>query len=136
MIIRINKQTQGSMKWSENHYYIKLFTVILGMFTNVVAKWPGNAHDSFIFQDSLIYDKLNDELKDLEDGFLIGDSGYGCKPFIMTPYPHPSTQHQEAFNEALGKTRVKSNSHLESSREDSISCTLKYAWIPSKFRSS
>ena len=77
------------------------------MFTNVVAKWPGNAHDSFIFQDSLIYDKLNDELKDLEDGFLIGDSGYGCKPFIMTPYPHPSTQHQEAFNEALGKTRVK-----------------------------
>ena len=107
MIIWINKQTQGSTKWSENHYYIKLFTIILGMFTNVVAKWPGNAHDSFTFQDSLIYDKLNDELKDLEDGFLIGDSGYGCKPFIMTPYPHPSTQHQEAFNEALGKTRVK-----------------------------
>ena len=50
---------------------------------------------------------LNDELKDLEDGFLIGDSGYGCKPFIMTPYPHSSTQHQQAFNEALGKTRVK-----------------------------
>ena len=107
MIIQIHKQTQWSTKWSENHYYIKLFTIILGMFTNVVAKWPGNAHDSFIFQDSLIYVKLNDELRDLEDGFLIGDSGYGCKPFIMTPYPHPSTQHQEAFNEALGKTRVK-----------------------------
>ena len=77
------------------------------MFTNVVAKWPGNAHDSFIFQDSLIHDKLNDEINDLEDGFLIGDSGYGCEPFLMTPYPRPSTQHQEAFNEALGKTRVK-----------------------------
>ena len=25
----------------------------------------------------------------------------------MTPYPHPSTQHQKAFNEALRKTRVK-----------------------------
>ena len=37
------------------------------------GKGPGNAHDSFIFQDSLIYDKLNDEIKDLEDGFLIGD---------------------------------------------------------------
>ena len=65
------------------------------------------SHDFFIFQDSLIYDKLNDEIKDLEDGFLIGDSGYGCKLFLMTPYPHPSTQHQEGFNEALGKTRVK-----------------------------
>ena len=54
---------------------------------------------------------LNDELKDLEDGFLIGDSGYGCKPLIMIPYPHPSTQHQEAFNEALGKTRITSNLH-------------------------
>ena len=101
MIIRIHKQTQGRTKWSENHYYIKLFAISLGMFTNVVAKWPGNAHDSFIFQDSLIYDKLNDELKDLEDGFLIGSSGYGCKPFIMTPYPHPSTLHQEAFNEKI-----------------------------------
>ena len=85
----------------------KIVLIILCTFTNVVAKWPGNAHDSFIFQDSLIYDKLNDEMKDLEDGFLIGDSGYGCKPFLMTPYPHPCTQHQEAFNEALGKTSVK-----------------------------
>ena len=31
----------------------------------------------------------------------------GYKPFILTPYPHPSTWHQEACNEALGKTRVK-----------------------------
>ena len=68
-------------------------------------KWPQNAHDSFIFQDRLI--SLNDELKELEDGFLIGDSGYGCKPFIMTPYLHHGKQHQEAFNEALGKARVK-----------------------------
>ena len=78
---------------------------------------------------------LNDELKDLEDGFLIGDSGYGCKPFKMTPYPHSSTQHQEAFNEALGKSRIKIEQSFWN-LQDSISCTLKYAWIPSKFRSS
>ena len=85
----IHKQARGSTKWRENYCYIKLFSIILGMFTNVVAKWPRNAHDSFIFHDSLIYDKQNDEIKDLEDGFLIGDSGYGCKPFLMTPYPTP-----------------------------------------------
>ncbi|XP_032238952.1 putative nuclease HARBI1 [Nematostella vectensis] len=78
-----------------------------GLFTNVVAKWPGNAHDSFIFQDSGIHDKLQLEHKSVEDGVLIGDSGYGCKPFLMTPFPHPETPKQEAYNEALGKTRVK-----------------------------
>ena len=77
------------------------------MFTNVVAKWPGNADDSFIFQDSLIHDKPNNEIKDLEDGFLIGDSGYGCKPFLMTPYSRPSTQHQEAFNEGFRQNQSK-----------------------------
>ena len=86
--ILIDKQAQGSTKWRENHYYIKLFTISLGTFISVVANWPGNAHDFFIFRDSLIYDKLNDEIKDLETSLLVF-SGYGGKPCIMTPYPTP-----------------------------------------------
>ena len=74
--ILFHKQAQGGTRWRENRYYIKLFTIILGAFTNVVANWPGNAYNSFIFQDSLIYDKLNDEIKHLEaHGFPIGDIG-------------------------------------------------------------
>ncbi|XP_048581429.1 uncharacterized protein LOC116601989 isoform X1 [Nematostella vectensis] len=91
---------------STNSSYIRI-TFGKRLFTNVVAKWPGNAHDSFIFQDSGIHDKLQLEHKSIEDGVLIGESGYGCKPFLITPFPHPETPKQEAYNEALGKTRVK-----------------------------
>lgn len=37
----------------------------------------------------------------------MGDSGYACQPFMMTPYSNPSTPAQAAYNNAHCKTRVK-----------------------------
>lgn len=77
------------------------------MFTNVVARWPGSAHDSFIFNDSAIGQWFQTQPRTIEDGLLLGDSGYACRPYLMTPYPNPSNVHQERFNSAHTNTRVE-----------------------------
>ena len=71
----------------------------------MVAKWPGSAHDSFVFTISLIHERLESNHV-LEDGYLLGVSGYSCKAFLMTPYPNTSNAKAEAFNKAHCKTRV------------------------------
>ena len=76
------------------------------MFTNVVARWPGSAHDSHIFRSSKICSHLERSHHSLDDGVLLGDSGYACRSFVMTPYNHPSNPAQQAYNNAHTKTRV------------------------------
>lgn len=43
----------------------------------------------------------------LFDGLLVGDRGYACQRFLLTPYPDPQPGPQNRFNVALSKTRVK-----------------------------
>lgn len=81
-------------------------TSILGKFTNIVARWPGSTHDSHIFHSSQICNHLENSHGDLEDGIILGDSGYACKPYLMTPYNNPTTAKEKAFNRAHRKTRV------------------------------
>ncbi|XP_052259893.1 putative nuclease HARBI1 isoform X2 [Dreissena polymorpha] len=62
------------------------------LITDVVVKWPGSVHDSRIFRESSICAKFeNGQL----DGLLLGDSGYACRTFLLTPYLHTQTQSQE-----------------------------------------
>lgn len=64
---------------------------------DVVAKWPGSVHDSWIWNECGLKRKF-------EDGtipgscHLLGDSGYPCKPWLLTPYLQPRTEAQEAYN--------------------------------------
>ena len=76
------------------------------MFTNVVARWPGSTHDSHVFRTSNICTYLQDNHRSLDDGVLLGDSGYACSPFLMTPYTTTRSAAQEAYNDAHAKTRV------------------------------
>ena len=47
------------------------------VFQDVMARWPGSHHDSFILQSSSVYDRFeNDEFGDC---WLLGDSGYPLK---------------------------------------------------------
>ena len=39
------------------------------------------------------------------EGYLLGDSGYGCTPFLLTPYANPSYPVQARFNQAHMSTR-------------------------------
>ncbi|VDI71132.1 putative nuclease HARBI1 [Mytilus edulis] len=76
-----------------------------GKFTQITADWPGSVHDSHIFKTSSICKHLEDNHKGLVDGVLLGDSGYMCRPFLLTPYNNPQEPHQERFNGSHVSTR-------------------------------
>lgn len=60
---------------------------------NVVARWPGSVHDARILDESGL--KVLFENNHVPAGcYLLGDSGYPCKQWLLTPYlnPRPGTQ--------------------------------------------
>lgn len=69
--------------------------------TSVVAKRPGSVHDSRIFRSSPIPSLLSSS-----DALLLGDSGYGLTPYLMTPYKNPTTPQQISFNKVFTYERV------------------------------
>ncbi|XP_056018427.1 putative nuclease HARBI1 isoform X2 [Ostrea edulis] len=71
-------------------------------FRNVVCKWPGSVHDSFMFSNSA----LKDHMEARDDGWLLGDSAYALKKYMMTPKLNPSTAAEQSFNAAHSRTRV------------------------------
>lgn len=56
--------------------------------TNIVASWPGSTHDSRILTESAICRAFE---SGMHRGLLIGDSGYPCRQWLMTPFMNPST---------------------------------------------
>ena len=70
--------------------------------TNIVARWPGSTHDSRIFENSNIADKLRDGAL---DGILVGDSGYACRAYLLTPILKPKNTGEVRYNTAHRRTR-------------------------------
>lgn len=70
-----------------------------------MARWPGSTHDSVIFRTSAVGRQLEGGSHGLEEGVLLGDSGYSCTQFLMTPYNQPQSPSQEQFNRAHKTTR-------------------------------
>ncbi|KAL6470608.1 hypothetical protein MHYP_G00217270 [Metynnis hypsauchen] len=98
------------------------------LITNVEARWPGSVHDSRIFRESALSNKFqhgrrfvgvfhmdcNSYIMEIPyvitgqyDGLLLGDRGYPCLPYLMTPYSDPAPGPQSRFNQAHGKTRAR-----------------------------
>ncbi|CAG2185824.1 HARBI1 [Mytilus edulis] len=75
-----------------------------GKFTNINTSWPGNAHDAHIFRTSQVCTHM-ERTPNWESGILLGDSGYPCRPFIMTPYARPANEDQTRFNRHHARTR-------------------------------
>lgn len=70
---------------------------------DVVAKYPGSTHDSFIFGNSYLRDRF--ECGEFQDFILLGDSGYPLKQYLMTPLRNPQTRGEKLYNESHIKTR-------------------------------
>ncbi|XP_052691914.1 putative nuclease HARBI1, partial [Crassostrea angulata] len=71
-------------------------------FIDLVCKWPGAVHDSFVFENS----NLNHILAQGCNGWLLGDSGYPLKSYLMTPINIPANQKEVNYNSAHCRTRV------------------------------
>lgn len=65
-------------------------------FQDIVARWPGSTHDSFIFDKSRI--KMRFEAGEFGKSVLLGDGGYKLRTFLMTPYRNPVSIEEETFN--------------------------------------
>ncbi|XP_049893663.1 putative nuclease HARBI1 [Epinephelus moara] len=72
---------------------------------DIVAKWPGSTHDARMLSES--------GLRQLFEGHyvpanchLLGDSGYPCKPWLLTPYLQPHQGPQLNYNRAHKRTRA------------------------------
>ena len=70
--------------------------------TNIVACWPGSTHDSRIFENRNTADKLRDGVL---DGILLGDSGYACRAYLLTPILKPKNAGEVRYNTAHRRTR-------------------------------
>ena len=66
----------------------------------MVARSLGSTHDSHILRTSAVGRQLEGGSQGLEERVLLGDSGYPCTKFLMTPYTQPESPSQEKFNRA------------------------------------
>lgn len=72
-------------------------------FTNVVARWFGSAHDATIFSNSRVRAELEQSQGD--GGYLLGDGGYPCKEYLLTPIAAPQSVAEERYNTSHIRTR-------------------------------
>ena len=62
--------------------------------TNIVAKYPCSAHDSFIWRTSNLRALLS--AREFHGSWLIGDSRYPLEPWLLTPITDPNTPNKIA----------------------------------------
>ncbi|XP_069696889.1 putative nuclease HARBI1 isoform X1 [Periplaneta americana] len=70
---------------------------------DIVARWAGSVHDSTIFRNCAR--RAPFENGEIPHGYLLGDGGYACKPYLLTPLLNPLTPAEQRYNRAHIKTR-------------------------------
>ncbi|XP_063622866.1 putative nuclease HARBI1 [Cydia splendana] len=74
---------------------------------SINAKFGGAAHDSFIWENSNVNNYIQSLHRRNEIVWLLGDSGYPQRPWLMTPYLNPTPNSiEETFNAAHTSARV------------------------------
>ncbi|KAI4455253.1 hypothetical protein MML48_9g00018364 [Holotrichia oblita] len=71
---------------------------------DLVVRWPGSAHDSYIFDNSRVRARF--ENGDFRASVLLGDSGYPLRNYLMTPLANPRTPAEQLYNESQIRTRT------------------------------
>ncbi|XP_050065798.1 putative nuclease HARBI1 [Aphis gossypii] len=73
---------------------------------NVNARFPGSTHDTHIWNNSLVLPVLQELYRRNYDNFyLLGDSGYPLRQWLLTPITNPTTDAEKFFNTKQMSTR-------------------------------
>lgn len=77
---------------------------------DIVNRWPGSVHDSRIFNCS----RLNLDLLDSQpDGYMLGDAGYPCLPYLLTQQLHSAARTFSPAEKAYQKSHVSTRNLVE-----------------------
>ena len=77
---------------------------------DLVNRWPGSVHDSRI----LLCSRLNrDLLQHPPPGHMLGDAGYSCLPFLLTPLRHSKKKDFTPAESAYQKSHVRTRNLIE-----------------------
>jgi nuclease HARBI1 len=68
-----------------------------GYISDVVVRWPGSVHDSTVFDNCFLRAQLE---TGPNHGYLVGDGGYACRRYLLTPITNPTTDPEKAYNAA------------------------------------
>lgn len=69
---------------------------------DIVARWRGSTHDARIWVESSVKENLeNGYLR----GIILGDGGYPCTTYLLTPLINPRTPSEQAYNVSHIRTR-------------------------------
>lgn len=73
----------------------------------ICAKFGGAAHDSYVWRSWSLSSHLEEEHNSGKTGWLLGDSGYPQKPWLMTPVLHTTENTPEAhYTNMHVRTRI------------------------------
>ena len=71
-----------------------------------MARWAGSIHDSTIFHESRLRARFG--TREIGNGYLLGDGGYPCKSYLLTPLQiqsrsqnNDTTGHKERCGETI-----------------------------------
>ena len=65
-------------------------------FLHIVASWPGSVHDARKFDNSHVCHML--EQGNYRGLYLLGDSGYPCQEYLLTPVMTPRNEKERQYN--------------------------------------
>ncbi|KAM3966291.1 putative nuclease HARBI1 [Aphomia sociella] len=92
------------------HYYslnVQMICDSEGCILNVNPKHGGATHDAFIWENSTVNEFMQRLHRDNEITWLLGDSGYPQRPWMMTPIPDAVEGSPEAkYTSIHGRTKV------------------------------
>lgn len=73
------------------------------VFTSVDVRLPGSVHDSRVLRTSALYTYMNSGTLTYS---ILGDSGYGIHPRLMTPFKNPTADKEKYYNKIHAQERV------------------------------